>query len=152
MFKNDCYRFSLEQKDWDDAEKSCIQDDGHLASVLSNDEMVFISCLQDPSSIHKSWIGAKRNGNSFQWTDGSKFDFENWSPGEPNNQGGAEDCIEFDSDPGHTVHDKWNDSPCSNKRNYVCKKKPVGGKMLCNITRCHPYFKFEDFNCTINID
>ena len=130
MFKNDCYRFSLVQKDWDEAEKACIQEDGHLASVLSNDEMVFISCLQDPASIHKSWIGAKRNSNNFEWTDGSKFEFENWKPGEPNNQGGNEDCIEFDSDPGTITHDKWNDSPCSNKRYYVCKKKPVGGILL----------------------
>ena len=141
MFKNNCYRFSLEQKDWDDAENDCIQDDGHLASVLSNDEMVFISCLQDPASIHKSWIGAKRNGNTFLWTDGSEFSFENWKPGQPNNQGGNEDCVEFDSDPGQSWHNQWNDSPCSNKRNYVCKKKPVGGKLSCIFTCPYIFIK-----------
>ena len=149
MFKNDCYRFSLAQKDWDDAENDCIQEDGHLASVLSNDEMVFISCLQDPASIHKSWIGAKRNGNTFLWTDGSEFSFENWKPGQPNNQGGNEDCVEFDSDPGQSWHNQWNDSPCSNKRNYVCKKKPVGGKLFQICTCGYLYTKF---NCALNID
>ena len=139
MFKNDCYKFSLEAKDWDEAEKICVQDNGHLASILSNDEMVFISCLQDPAAVHKTWIGGKKNGNSFNWTDGKEFEFENWKVGQPNNQGGAEDCIEFNSDPGQSHHEKWNDAPCSNKRNYVCKKKPVGGTFLLNCTFCNLY-------------
>ena len=128
MFKNDCYKFNLDEKDWNEAEKKCIQEGGHLTSVLSIEEVRFIRCMQDPASIHKTWIGAKRIGSNFQWTDGTSFDFENWNTGEPNNQGGEENCIEVDSDPGKDWHDRWNDVPCTNKRNYVCKKKPVGGE------------------------
>ena len=53
---------------------------------------------------------------------------QSWFKGEPNNQGGQDNCVEVYSDPGQSWHDKWNDIPCNQKRNYVCKKQPVGGK------------------------
>ena len=133
MFKNGCYKFNLEEKDWDEAENTCNQENGHLTSVLSNEEVNFIRCLQDPAAIHKTWIGAKRIGNGFEWSDGKGFEFENWRTGQPNNQGGQENCIEVDSDPGQSSHDQWNDVPCSNKRNFVCKKNPVGGMQSVNV-------------------
>ena len=128
MFKGTCYRFSLEEKDWNEAEKSCNLADAHLASIFSDKEVAFIRCLQDASSIHKTWIGGSRWGNTFKWIDGKAFDYENWNTGEPDNLGGEENCIEVYSDPGQSWHDKWNDIPCNQKRNYVCKKQPVGGK------------------------
>ena len=128
MFKGSCYRFSLEEKDWNEAEKICNQADAHLASIFSSEEVAFVRCLQDSSSIHKTWIGGSRWGNTFKWIDGKAFDYENWNTGEPDNLGGEENCIEVYSDPGQSWHDKWNDVPCDMKRNYVCKKQPVGGK------------------------
>ena len=147
MFKNDCYKFSLEAKDWDDAEKICVQDNGHLASILSNDEMVFISCLQDPAAVHKTWIGGKKNGNSFSWTDGKEFEFENWKVGQPNNQGGAEDCIEFYSDPGQSYHEKWNDAPARIKETTFAKRNQL------EVTFCYiVHFANYILNCALIID
>ena len=128
MFRESCYWFSLEEKDWDEAEKRCNHEGAHLASILSVKEVAFIRCLQDASAIHKTWIGGKRWGNNFIWVDGSGFDYANWNTGQPDNQGGEENCIEVYSDPGQSWHDAWNDIPCDQKRNYVCKKQPVGGK------------------------
>ena len=130
MFKGACYRFYQDEKDWDNAEKKCVQEGAHLASLFSDEEASFVRCLQDASSTHETWIGGKRSGNSFLWIDGSDFDYYNWKTGQPNNQGGNEDCIMVYSDPGQDWHEKWNDVPCDVKKNFVCKKKPVGGKLL----------------------
>ena len=129
MFQGVCYKFSLDKKDWDEAEKTCNQEGAHLTSIFSDKEAAFVRCLQDASSVHKTWIGGKRSGNDFQWIDGKPFDYDNWNTGEPDNLGGDENCIEVYSDPGHAWHDKWNDVPCNLKRNYVCKKQPVGGRL-----------------------
>ena len=128
MFQGVCYKFSLDKKDWDEAEKTCNHEGAHLTSIFSDKEASFVRCLQDASSVHKTWIGGKRSGNDFQWIDGNPFDYDNWNTGEPDNLGGDENCIEVYSDPGQTWHDSWNDVPCDVKRNYVCKKQPVGGK------------------------
>ena len=31
----------------------------------------------------------------WKWSDGKKFDFNGWHKGEPNNSGGAENCMEI---------------------------------------------------------
>ena len=38
--------------------------------------------------------------------------FTNWSPGEPNDNTGSEDCVEFEINPATGTCD-WNDLPCS---------------------------------------
>ena len=130
MFKGACYKFYLDELDWDDAEKKCNQDDAHLASIFSDEEAAFVRCLQDAASVHETWIGGRRNGNNFIWIDGNAFEYYNWNTGEPDNLGGKEDCIMVYSDPGQQWHDRWNDVPCDVKKNFVCKKQPVGGKLL----------------------
>ena len=130
MLGNICYKFSLEKKDWNGAESTCNQVGAHLASVHSQEEATSIRSLQDPTSVHKTWIGRKRNGNDFEWVDGSPFDFGYWNTNEPNNFKGSENCIEIYSNPGQIEHDKWNDIACDVKRNFVCKKQPLGGRLL----------------------
>ena len=41
----------------------------------------------------------------------------NWAPGEPNDYGGAEECVEMDI----TWGGGWNDNDCYVTRNWVCK-------------------------------
>ena len=128
MLGNVCYKFNLTEMDWNGAKSACNQVGAHLTSVHSQEEAAFIRALQDPNSVHKTWIGGQRNGNNFEWIDGTPFDFGYWNTGEPNNAGGSENCIEIYSDPGQTIHDKWNDVPCDVMRNFVCQKQPVGGR------------------------
>ena len=51
--------------------------------------------LIDPPNLFSIWIGGKRNGNSFQWIDGSPFDYDIWGVKLPDNEGGNENCMEF---------------------------------------------------------
>ena len=61
------------------------------------------------------------------WVDGSNVAFTNWAPGEPNDQNGVENCVEF-----YTRDGQWNDMPCTYSRAYVCKKA-VGEFLSKNI-------------------
>ena len=43
--------------------------------------------------------------------------YTNWYAGQPDNAGGFEDCMEIN----YKTPGKWNDSPCTEKRKYVCQ-------------------------------
>ena len=44
--------------------------------------------------------------------------YTNWYAGEPNDYGSGEDCVVSYAD------GKWNDSPCTAKKKYVCQQPP----------------------------
>ena len=127
MFKNRCYKFFSEEKNWTEAKNTCEQVSGQLTSIHSKEESGFVICLQDPASVHTTWVGGQRNQTGFTWIDGTSFDFDNWYMGQPDNQGGNQNCIEIHSNPGQDWHERWNDFSCDEKRSFVCKKEPVGG-------------------------
>ena len=59
------------------------------------------------------------DSNEFQWIDGSTGTFRKWNTGEPNNAGGAEDCVNTRS-----ALFIWNDRNCDWKGpGYICKAK-----------------------------
>ena len=109
---------------WNDAENFCSQSGAHLASIHSEQEVAFIQSLLGPSWRGQPWIGGQRNGSTFEWIDGSTFDFNNWNPNEPNNFGGQENCIHI-----YTRNGKWNDIRCNGKLTFVCKRQ-LGKKWL----------------------
>lgn len=55
------------------------------------------------------WIGLNDEAveGVFEWYDQSPVTFTNWAPGEPNNLGGNEDCVQIYPD------GLWNDLPCN---------------------------------------
>ena len=140
MFRNGCYKVFREKKEWNEAKNTCEQDCGpvgstcgQLTSIHSQDETDFIRCQQTDANqgrqktVHTTWVGGQRTNNGFQWIDGTAFDYDNWYTNQPDNQGGNEDCLQVHSNPGQDWHDKWSDAACDEKRNFVCKKKPIGG-------------------------
>ena len=63
--------------------------------------------------------------DNFQWSDGSKVNYKNWAPGEPNNGNNNEDCTEV-----KYGTPQWNDMPCTSYMyGYVCMTK--AGEELC---------------------
>ena len=65
------------------------------------------------------WIGAHDTSTEghFQWTDGTTYNYTNWSPNQPDNWQSLEDCGRIRSDYGN----KWNDSGCGKSGYFVCK-------------------------------
>ena len=72
-------------------------------------------------ALENVWIGLTNLENEkavYQWIDGSDVSFRNWFPGEPNNEGGSENCTVLTTHRG-----TWNDVDCGlQERSYVCGK------------------------------
>ena len=74
---------------------------GRLSVIKSAAQNAFIQSKLNGGS---AWLGLERFGNSWIWADGSGLSYTNWSPGEPNNSGGAENAGEMNTD------GTWNDN------------------------------------------
>ncbi len=89
---------------------------GHLVTVTSSAENLFLTTTYSANGLHLHWIGGVQPAGSseptggWSWvTGGEPFVFNNWASGEPNNSTGAnENRIVFDH--GTTTSGKqWND-------------------------------------------
>uniref|UniRef100_A0A8C4T3W8 Uncharacterized LOC114657714 n=1 Tax=Erpetoichthys calabaricus TaxID=27687 RepID=A0A8C4T3W8_ERPCA len=121
-FSDRCYQFFPTKKAWIDAELHCISLGGHLASVHSSDINQFITSLikSKDSSGPVTWFGGSNcvRDSTWLWTDGSKWDYTNWNPGEPNNAGGTERCFRIND----SAQGGWNDVNCGMQTAYICAK------------------------------
>ncbi|XP_041098899.1 lectin-like [Polyodon spathula] len=97
-FKNKCYQYVRDRKTWADAELYCRSLGGNLASIHSVEDNQAIQNLirNNDASNGYTWIGGSDcfKEGSWYWTDGSKWDYNNWNKGEPNNFG-IENCLQF---------------------------------------------------------
>uniref|UniRef100_A0A8C1JDR0 C-type lectin domain-containing protein n=1 Tax=Cyprinus carpio TaxID=7962 RepID=A0A8C1JDR0_CYPCA len=110
-----CFKVFNDPKSWKDAEVTCLNHGGNLASVHNNKEHAFIKNLV--SSSKPFWIGgydAVSEGTWF-WSDGSKMNFRLWNAGEPNNSV-EEHCIEAN----YGGLGYWNDQQCGDQLSFVC--------------------------------
>ncbi|XP_068706600.1 uncharacterized protein [Montipora foliosa] len=119
-FKGYCYRkVSSSCDSWSNGQSICTTLGAHLPSVHSQEENVF---LQNLYNAEKGWLGLSdinREG-TFNWSDGTPFDFHYWAMNQPNNFRN-EDCVHtLGSLQAHKY--KWNDVNCSNCHRYSCKK------------------------------
>lgn len=65
------------------------------------------------------WTGGKRSTESeFIWSkNGNIITFAQWSPGDPNDIEGNEDCIDMFAFTG-----EWNDRKCDHNTFFMCEK------------------------------
>ena len=94
-------RIVLERKDICEALK------GSLPSFHSEDKNTFIYVFQDDLR-RRAWIGLRRKNSTFEWGDGSEFDFTSWNDGSPSYGVNASDCVHFvgHEDEGFTLQFK----------------------------------------------
>ncbi|CAO2605712.1 C-type lectin domain family 4 member F [Lemmus lemmus] len=120
-FHGSLYYFSHEKKSWHEAEKFCVSQGAHLASVTSQEEKEF---LEKFTSTTYHWIGLTDHGTegNWYWADGTPFNHaqsnEFWAKNQPDNwrhpSGEVEDCV-------HMQH-LWNDMVCGAAYPWVCEK------------------------------
>jgi hypothetical protein len=119
VFNGHTYLFVQNHLTWNDAEQSCEQLGGYLATVTSKEEMDFIAGIIPPSTEndHIVWIGGtdREVEGEWRWVTGEPFTYFNWkNQYEPNNAG-DEDYLQIDENPG------WNDAQASQLCFYVCE-------------------------------
>ncbi|XP_066445539.1 CD209 antigen-like protein A [Eleutherodactylus coqui] len=110
-----CYYFSMDKLSWNESRDDCIIKGAGLLLLKTEEEK---EALESSLETDRYWIGLKREKDStdnWKWLDGSTMSFGNWKDGEPNNNNKKEDCAESQNGP-------WNDSSCTEKKKYVCKK------------------------------
>ncbi|XP_033104052.1 snaclec coagulation factor IX-binding protein subunit A-like [Anneissia japonica] len=130
-YKRSCYRVFSYLKTWHEAESFCSTSSGskgHLVTIGSSAENRFVATLWrtshggDGSEITRKytyWIGLKRWGNSWRWSDGSPYRYTNWARSEPNNKWKREDCVHQWKK--HYSYLTWNDNRCSKRLSFVCE-------------------------------
>ncbi|XP_071789139.1 uncharacterized protein [Asterias amurensis] len=119
-----CFRIFEFQSDsdmvtWDEANRQCINMGANLASFHHPDQQAYLVQQFTPTSSNGFWIGLndQRKEGGYAWSDGTQVEFTDWAPGEPNDYGGQEECVEIylQSD------NKWNDLYCWYQRNFICQ-------------------------------
>lgn len=106
----------------------------NLVSIQSLAENnCILNALVDIGQTGTIWIGLndEQVEGTFVWYDQSPVTYSNWAPGEPNNSGGNEDCVQIypnGSNPG-----SWNDLPCTS-----ANSKSIIEVNLCPIVRSGP--------------
>ncbi|XP_039674804.1 galactose-specific lectin nattectin-like isoform X2 [Perca fluviatilis] len=97
QFGSRCFAFYTETKSWIDAENFCISAGGNLASIHSDEEQTFLKDFikQVTGAYADSWIGGfdSVKEGTWMWADGSKFNYNIWAAGQPDNFRGGENCL-----------------------------------------------------------
>uniref|UniRef100_A0A098LY96 C-type lectin n=1 Tax=Opheodrys aestivus TaxID=186591 RepID=A0A098LY96_9SAUR len=128
FYNEHCYKVFKKLKNWNSAENFCRhqEEGGHLASIHSLAEATYVANLVSRNVfLINVWIGLSdpRKRRTWAWSDGSRFRFQSWKRGEPNNFFWRESCVELWSLSGYL---RWNDQRCSSKRYFICKFQPQG--------------------------
>nr|XP_015210001.1 PREDICTED: macrophage mannose receptor 1 [Lepisosteus oculatus] len=103
---------------WHQSRRSCQQQGADLLSIVELHEQTYLSGLTENLGS-PLWIGLNslEFETGWQWIDGSPFRYLNWAPGHPSSQPGLNCAV---LNPGKAA--KWEDSVCSKKLGYICRK------------------------------
>ncbi|KAL3861561.1 hypothetical protein ACJMK2_007589 [Sinanodonta woodiana] len=112
-----CYHFSHDKESWGEAFTFCKILGGYLVEIGTEGEAKYIE-NQVNMFNDKYWVGASDvlvEGEYIWMTSMTNVSYANWGPGQPDNSGTNENCVEI------WTSKEWNDGPCSNTVRYICE-------------------------------
>jgi hypothetical protein len=118
VYRRDCptstdgnFVYVSQNKYWSDARTYCRANYHDLASIHSASENAAVNAL----CPGQCWIGGSDSAreDTWTWSDGSTWDYQNWHSDEPNDSWYGEDYLEIYSD------GKWNDH-ADGQKPFVC--------------------------------
>ncbi|XP_070548000.1 perlucin-like protein isoform X1 [Ptychodera flava] len=119
-YNGHCYYYEEEEMNFVDAQCACKANDAYLVKLDDQAESDFVTGI----ITENTWIGTRRAltdcdcAKWFMIHDLTEVPFTSWSPDEPNNSGGTENCVEI------WMKDYlWNDRTCSLERKSMCEKE-----------------------------
>jgi len=115
-YEDNCYHKSFLTMDWVKASVYCMKMNALLVSIHSSEENALMHFLCNSES--SCWTGMNDIDNEgvMQWLDGTKIDYANFGPAEPNNNGGDENFVHI------TTEGMWNDQDWYVKYYALCKR------------------------------
>ncbi|MES2386979.1 MAG: choice-of-anchor D domain-containing protein, partial [Bacteroidota bacterium] len=111
------YYISNSSKTWEEASTYAALLGGHLVSVSSAAENLVVISLIQSSVTEATWLGGtdKASEGTWLWTDGTPFNYSNWSFGQPDNYLGIENYLHISRDNGGV----WNDLSGSEELTFI---------------------------------
>ncbi len=143
-FGGHSYQIVLEVGNWTQAQQGVAARPfgrcgvGHLATITSQEENVFLQNLVD--SVERLWIGLERadSGSPWTWVTGEAFDYDNWAVNEPSGDGDKADMWGSGALLG-----QWKDESASNGEvsGYIIE----WDQPLCDLEIVEPGFTVVNF-------
>uniref|UniRef100_A0A3B4H0T1 Ladderlectin-like n=1 Tax=Pundamilia nyererei TaxID=303518 RepID=A0A3B4H0T1_9CICH len=104
-----CFLYVPRAMNWAAAERNCLSMGANLASVHTSAEHQLIQRLTAHNGYGVTWVGGTDASGEgiWLWSDGSRFNYQNWCGGEPNNYL-KQDCLQIN----YSGSKCWDDQHC----------------------------------------
>lgn len=89
--------YDLGVPSWEDVNAYCESLGGHLATIASEEENIFLMNLIASEGVKNAYFGLtdEENEGDWQWVTGEEYVYRNWHSGEPNSENSKEDYAMF---------------------------------------------------------
>ena len=121
-----CYARLHRAVEYGQAEKDCASIGAHLAVPRSRNQNL---CVAGLAGLERVWLGItdREQEGVFQGADGRPVtgnEGQVWSPGQPDNAGGREHCVEIRNEPPGFKFAEWNDWQCTGVKDFPMCQLP----------------------------
>ncbi|XP_026019167.1 ladderlectin-like [Astatotilapia calliptera] len=115
-----CFLYVPRAMNWATAERNCLSMGANLASVHTSAEHQLIQRLTAHNGYGVTWVGGTDASGEgiWLWSDGSRFNYQNWCGGEPNNYL-KQDCLQIN----YSGSKCWDDQHCHVNLPSICARK-----------------------------
>lgn len=123
-FNNHAYKLFDSGYTQKQAIKICENLGGHLLTITSEEEQIFVNSIIKDCTMKNIWLGGIYTNNEWHWITDEDFVYLNWNNGEPNNVFNSQKAIMMytyqgiDNDNNIIEIGKWNDEN-ENGRNWM---------------------------------